>query len=135
MQEMHDPETRLDAGEPSLDSIRAAIAARDAEQLRSWARRDPAPFSECLAQLDEDESVVVNELLGDELTADVVSELYPGEAAEVLERLAPADAADVLEEMAPDDAADVVAELDAADAESVLGQMAADEQSELRELL
>src|SRR5262245_14462658 len=135
MPEMQDAQTRLDRTQLSLDAVRAAIATRDAEPLRSWARRDPAAFSECLAELDDDESVVVNELLGDELTADVVSELYPEEAADVLERLAPADAADVLEEMAPDDAADVVGELDAVEAESVLGQMAAEEQTELRELL
>jgi magnesium transporter len=119
----------------SLDDVRAALGARDADRLRLWARRDPAGFSECLSALDEDESVVATELLGDELTADVVSELYPEEAAEVLERLAPADAADVLEEMAPDDAADVVGELDAAEAETVLGEMAEEERTELRELL
>jgi magnesium transporter len=135
MQEMQEQEPVLEIGPPDLDAVRAALGARDAELLRAWARRDPAGLSESLASLDEDESVVVTELLGDELTADVVSELYPEEAAEVLERLAPADAADVLEEMAPDDAADVVAELDAAEAESVLGEMAAEEQTELRELL
>src|SRR5919198_6407630 len=99
---MHDTP---DLSAPTTESIRAAIAARAADRLKGWARRAPAAFSESLAELDEDESVVVNELLGDELTAEVVSELYPEEAAEVLERLAPADAADVLEEMAPDDAA------------------------------
>jgi magnesium transporter len=135
MPDMHEPEALLDLTPPTLDAVHAAISARDADRLRSWARREPAALSESLSELDEEESVVVNELLGDALTAEVVSELYPEEAADVLERLAPADAADVLEEMAPDDAADVVAELDAAEAESVLGQMAAEEQTELRELL
>jgi magnesium transporter len=86
-----------------------------------------------LSELDEDETVIATELLGDELTADVVTELDPGEAAEVLERLDPRDAADVLEEMAPDDAADVAEELD--EAESVLGEMARPEAAELRELM
>src|SRR5262249_32202752 len=76
-----------------------------------------------------------NALLGHELTADIVTELYPEEAADVLERLHPADAADVLEEMAPDDAADVVEELEEPAAEIVLGEMAATEASELRELM
>src|SRR5919108_5394105 len=93
MQEMQDSESLLDLSQPTLDAVRAAISARAADRLRSWARRDPIAFSECLAELDEDESVVVNELLGDELTAEVVSELYPEEAAEVLERLPPARAA------------------------------------------
>src|SRR3954468_20163281 len=121
MHESQGHEPLLEDDGPNLAGIRAALASRDAERLRDWARREPAAFSECLSELGEDESVVANELLGDELTADVVSELYPEEAADVLERLAPADAADVLEEMAPDDAADVVGELDAAEAESVLG--------------
>src|SRR5262245_42178200 len=123
MRDMHDSDPALELSQPVLEAVRAAISTRAADQLRSWARRDPVAFSECLAELDEAESIVVTELLGDELTADVVSELDPEEAGEVLERLAPADAADVLEEMAPDDAADVVGELDAAEAESVLGQM------------
>src|SRR5207253_6955407 len=117
---------------PERDDVRAALAARDAERLRGWARRQPIALSEVLAELDEDESIVATELLGDELTAEVVSELDPGEAADVLERLDPADAADVLEEMAPDDAADVVEEMDEAEAEEVLGEMAAEEQTELR---
>jgi magnesium transporter len=135
MQESHGHESPPEAEIPDLAGVRAALVARDAERLRTWARREPAALSEYLSELSEDESVVANELLGDELTADVVSELYPEDAAEVLERLAPADAADVLEEMAPDDAADVVEEMDEAEAESVLHEMAAEEQTELRELM
>lgn len=106
---------------------------RDAAVLRAWASQHPIALSQALSELDENETVVATELLGDELTADVVTELDPGEAAEVLERLDPADAADVLEEMAPDDAADVAEELD--EAESVLGEMAHPEAAELRELM
>jgi len=113
--------------------VRTALAMRDAAVLRAWASQHPIALSQALSELDENETVVATELLGDELTADVVTELDPGEAAEVLERLDPADAADVLEEMAPDDAADVAEELD--EAESVLGEMAHPEAAELRELM
>ncbi|HZQ99759.1 MAG TPA: magnesium transporter [Chloroflexota bacterium] len=113
--------------------MRTALAMRDAAVLRAWASQHPIALSQALSELDENETVVATELLGDELTADVVTELDPGEAAEVLERLDPADAADVLEEMAPDDAADVAEELD--EAESVLGEMAHPEAAELRELM
>ncbi len=113
--------------------MRTALATRDAAVLRAWASQHPIALSQALSELDENETVVATELLGDELTADVVTELDPGEAAEVLERLDPADAADVLEEMAPDDAADVAEELD--EAESVLGEMAHPEAAELRELM
>jgi magnesium transporter len=132
MQEHDQP---VEVAAPERDDVRAAVAARDGERLREWARREPIALSEILSELDEEESITATELLGDELTAEVVSELDPGEAADVLERLDPADAADVLEEMAPDDAADVVEEMDEAEAESVLHEMAAAEQTELRELL
>jgi magnesium transporter len=115
--------------------VRAALDTRDARALRRWATSDALALADALAELDEPETVAATQLLGDELTAEVVTELDPGEAAEVLERLDPADAADVLEEMAPDDAADVVEELDDAEAESVLGEMAGPEATEIRELM
>lgn len=125
----------LEPAPPELEEVRAALAERAGARLREWARREPIALAEAVAALDNAEQVAVADLLGDELTAEVVSELDPGEAADVLEHLMPADAADVLEEMSPDDAADVVAELEEAEAETVLGEMEAQERSELRELL
>jgi len=124
---------------PNSAAVRAALAARDGALLRGWAEAMPVELAEVvvdlLQELEDDETVVLAELLGDELTAGVVTELWPSEAADILERLNPADAADVLEEMAPDDAADVVEELPASDAADVLGAMVAEEATELRGLL
>jgi magnesium transporter len=136
---MADRESAVDLAPPSAEAVRAALERRDAARLRAWAEDEPAALADLLVDLlgrhDEAETAVAAELLGDELTAEVVAELDPGEAADILERLDPADAADVLEEMSPDDAADVVDELDRADADEVLGEMQADEAQELRELL
>jgi magnesium transporter len=134
-----EPQTPVDLAPPDADALRAALERRDAEMLRAWAEREPVALAELLADLlgrrDEAETAVAAELLGDELTAEVVAEMDPVDAADLLERLDPADAADVLEEMAPDDAADVFEELEEAEAEEVLGAMQAEEASELRELL
>jgi magnesium transporter len=134
-----EPQTPVDVAPPDAESVRAALERRDAELLRTWAEREPVVLAELLADLlgrrGEAETAVAAELLGDELTAEVVAEMDPVDAADLLERLDPADAADVLEEMAPDDAADVFEELEETDAEEVLGAMQAEEASELRELL
>jgi magnesium transporter len=136
---MADSESAVELVQPSAQSVRAALEQRDAARLRDWAEHEPAALADLLVDLlgrrDEAETAVAAELLGDELTAEVVAELDPGEAADILERLDPADAADVLEEMSPDDAADVVEEFDRADAEEVLGEMRAAEAQELRELM
>jgi magnesium transporter len=134
-----DPQTPIEHAPPDAEAVRAALEQRDAEKLRAWAEHEPVALAELLAELlgrrDEGETAVAAELLGDELTAEVVAEMDPVDAADLLERLDPADAADVLEEMAPDDAADVFEELEEAEAEEVLGAMQAEEASELRELL
>jgi magnesium transporter len=136
---MAESEGTIQLAQPDAQSVRAALEQRDAARLRDWAEHEPAALADLLVDLlgrrDEAETAVAAELLGDELTAEVVAELDPGEAAEILERLDPADAADVLEEMSPDDAADVVEEFDRADADEVLGEMQAEEAQELRELL
>ncbi|HEY3109432.1 MAG TPA: magnesium transporter [Chloroflexota bacterium] len=136
---MTEPQTTVDLAPPDAEAVRAALERRDAEMLRAWAQDEPVALADLLAELlgrrDEAETAVAAELLGDELTADVVAEMDPVDAADLLERLDPADAADVLEEMAPDDAADVFEELEDAEAEEVLGAMQAEEASELRELL
>jgi magnesium transporter len=136
---MGEPESAVELAPPSAEAVRAALERRDAERLRDWAEHEPAALADLLVDLlgrrEDAETAVAAELLGDELTAEVVAELDPGEAAELLERLDPADAADVLEEMSPDDAADVVEELDRDDADEVLGEMSADDAAELRELL
>src|SRR5688572_28056738 len=133
---MADSESAVELAQPSAQSVRAALEQRDAARLRDWAEHEPAALADLLVDLlgrrAEAETAVAAELLGDELTAEVVAELDPGEAADILERLDPAD---VLEEMSPDDAADVVEEFDRADAEEVLGEMQAADAQELRELL
>jgi magnesium transporter len=134
-----EPQTPVDHAPPDAEAVRAALERRDAELLREWAAHEPLVLADLLAELlgrrDQAETAVAAELLGDELTAEVVAEMDPVDAADLLERLDPADAADVLEEMAPDDAADVFEELGDEEAEEVLGAMQAEEASELRELL
>ncbi|HEV8638457.1 MAG TPA: magnesium transporter [Chloroflexota bacterium] len=120
---------------PDRASVRAALERRDAGQLRFWAEHRLIELADLLAALDEGQTATAAELLGDELTAEVVAELDPGEAADVLERLDPADAADVLEEMAPDDAADVVEELGESEAADVLAAMESADATALRGIL
>jgi magnesium transporter len=130
---METPAPTLDP--PDRASVREALERRDAAQLRFWAEHRLIELADLVAALDEGQTATAAELLGDELTAEVVTELDPGEAADVLERLDPADAADVLEEMAPDDAADVVEELGESEAADVLAAMESADATALRGIL
>ncbi|TAK24159.1 MAG: magnesium transporter [Chloroflexota bacterium] len=122
--------TKLDG-----DAVRAALERRDAATLRRWAEDDAVELANIVSDLPETETIAIADLLGDALTAEVVTELAPSEAADLLERLDPADAADVLEEMAPDDAADVVEEIERDEVEGVLDAMTVEDAAEIRGLM
>lgn len=135
-----DEQTDIDVtGDELLEAIRAAIAARDADQARLLAGRmldDDA--LELLEDLNGRELTHLFAFLGEDTLGALLARLDHRDAAGILTRMSATQAADILEVIGPDDATDIVQVINANDPESVeniLVAMEPEEAAEIRELL
>lgn len=122
-----------------LEAIRAAIAARDADEARLLAGRMlDHDALELLEDLSGNELARLFAFLGEDALGALLARLDHRDAAGILTRMSSSQAADILESIGPDDATDIVQVINASDPESVeniLVAMDPEEADEIRELL
>jgi magnesium transporter len=96
----------------------------------------PADLADIVEELSHEDREAVFESLDSEVAAETLSEVEDTKTqASILESLDADRAADIVEEMSPDEAADVLGEMEEASSEAILGEMAAEEKTDVEELL
>lgn len=122
-----------------LEAIRAAIAARDADEARLLAGRMlDHDALELLEDLSGNELARLFAFLGEDALGALLARLDHRDAAGILTRMSSSQAADILESIGPDDATDIVqviSENDPDSVENILVAMEPEEAAEIRELL
>jgi magnesium transporter len=118
------------------ERLLAALDRANKAEIEELARGLPSfELAAVLPSLDRPGLRALNDAVGDEAMAEILSQLDPALAARLIARLSSEAAADVLEEMPPDEAADVVGELRERDRDSVLRHMEAPDAADVRQLL
>jgi len=108
-----------------IDAMVDLVRAGRLEPLVTWARdTEAADLADVLAQLDDEDRLLVVQALPPELSSQALIEM-PGEAhaEETLAALDPEQAAEIVDELEDDDAADLLGELEPEDAERILQEV------------
>ncbi len=123
--------------EYDLTMLRDVVAAQDHDGAQGWLRGslDHHERAEALAELSEEETVALAQLLAPRAFAHLLGSLEPHDAAEVLDRLTVTDAAEVLEVLEPDKAVDIARASGKDRLASMVAAMEPLEAAELQDLL
>jgi magnesium transporter len=118
----------------TLEAVRAALEKGHVEEaIAALIRLRPADRAEAFLDLADDDQATLLPRFDIPVTADLLEELEPEEAADAAEALPSARLADVLDQMDPDEAADVLGDLPPDRAAEALAQM--EEAEDVRPLL
>ncbi|MCE5972517.1 magnesium transporter [Sinirhodobacter sp. WL0062] len=130
------PENDAPATPTLRERVKAAVDARDAEQLQ--ALLEPLPLSAALRQLlalSADDRDRVLELVPTELAAALVEEAPHAAATELVERLEWDRAAEIIDVLDSDLQADLIGDLDSEDAEAILAELEPEDAADVRRLV
>ena len=116
----------LTLAERFVEPVGDAIEARDVARIRAlFDELHPADLADVIALLHEDDRLLLIELLGGSLPAEVLPELDAGLTEEVVTAMRPEAVAESLSELDTDDAAFILEELDDDTREEILSRTAA----------
>ncbi|MDH3292012.1 MAG: magnesium transporter [Gemmatimonadota bacterium] len=118
------------------EQLAALIAVRDAASAERYLHDLPAgEVARTLSRLSEDDQRSLLDLLGPQLSADLIEHLSSAQAVEIIEELTAANAAAILEEIPSADRVDLLADLESADAAAILDAMPVEQADDARRLL
>lgn len=103
----------LTLAERFVEPVETAIEARDVSRIEElFEELHPADLADVIGLLHEDDRLLLIELLGGSLPAEVLPELDPGLTEEVVTAMRPEAVAEAVSELDTDDAAFILEELD-----------------------
>jgi magnesium transporter len=118
------------------EQLARLIAARDAASAEQFLQDlQGGEVARALSRLSEDDQRALLDLLGPQISADLIEHLSSAQAVEIIEELTAADAAAILEEIPSADRVDLLADLTTADATAILDAMPAEQADDTRRLL
>ncbi|MDH5397293.1 MAG: magnesium transporter [Cyclobacteriaceae bacterium] len=113
--------TQFELSKEFLDRFRQAVADKDQAFIASSLESvNTVDISALLEEFNADESKFVLSLLGNEITADVVSNLDEDTRTRFLKLFEPSEVAEVVKDLDSDDAADILGELSIQKREEVI---------------
>ena len=113
---MEQPQTRVSGTREEVQEqfrqVREHLAARELDPaLAIFSELHPADQAEALAELDNEQQLLVLNALTAEVSAKILEQMEPEEAVEVFGELKSPDLSDILDEARPDVAADLLRQL------------------------